>query len=92
MHPMGFVKSTHPTRGGVRVRRMLWYGLGRPVITPKIGSWSVFRIVWMAFSIRDNHEMGRARARIVRCHHDSGNNKAASLLLQKFKQVSSAKD
>ena len=34
----------------------------------------------MAFCIRDYHKKRRARARIVRCHHDSGNNKAASLL------------
>ena len=39
-----------------------------------------FRILRMAFCIRDYHETRRARAHIVRCHHDSGNNKAASLL------------
>ena len=39
-----------------------------------------FRIIRMAFCSRDSHETRRARARIVRCHHDSGNNKAASLL------------
>ena len=40
----------------------------------------------MAFCIRDYHEMRRARAHMVRCHHESGNNKAASLLrLLRFK-------
>ena len=38
------------------------------------------RIIMMAFGIRDYHETRRARAHIVRCHHDSGTNKAASLL------------
>ena len=42
--------------------------------------------------MRDNHEMGRARARNVRCRHDSGNNKAASHLLLGFIKVSSSKD
>ena len=51
-----------------------------------------FGIVWMAFCIRDNHDIGRARARTVRCHNDSGNNRAASLLLLRFKKASSAKD
>ena len=39
-----------------------------------------FRIVRMALCIRDNHEMRWARASRLRCHHDSGNNKVASLL------------
>ena len=47
-----------------------------------IGNWSVFRIAWMAFRIQDDHEMGKARALPFRCHHDSGINKAASLLLR----------
>ena len=39
-----------------------------------------FRIVRMAFCIRDNHEMRRARASRLRCHHGSGGiNKADSL-------------
>ena len=42
-----------------------------------------FRIVRMTFCIRDNHEMRRARAHIVRCHHGSGGiDKAVSLLLR----------
>ena len=40
---------------------VLWYGLGRPVITSE-RLLVRFRIVWMAFCIRDNHEMRRARA------------------------------
>ena len=41
---------------------VLWYGLGRPVITSEISNWSVFVLVRMAFYIRDNHEMRRAKA------------------------------
>ena len=64
---------------------MLWYGLGRPVITSEIGNWSVFVLLgWrFVFGIMMKRE---ARAHMVRCHHDSGNNKAASLLrLLRFK-------
>ena len=28
--------------GGAEERFELWYYLGRPVVTPKIGNWSVF--------------------------------------------------
>ena len=38
----------------------------------KSRSLALFRIVWMALRIRDNHEMGRARALPFRCHRDSG--------------------
>ena len=41
---------------------MIWYGFGRPVTTSEIGNWCVFVSVRMAFCIRDNHEMRRARA------------------------------
>ena len=58
----------------------LRYGLGRPAITPKNRQLVRFHIVRMAFCIRDNHEMRWARAPRLRYHHDSGNNKAASLL------------
>ena len=45
-----------------------------------------FRIINMAFCIRDYHEMRRARAHIIRFHHNSENKKAASLLrLVRFK-------
>ena len=59
---------------------VLWYGLGRPVITSEIGNWSVFvllgwRFVFGIIIKRDGRE-----PRIIRCHHDSGSNKAASLL------------
>ena len=62
------------------LREMLQTCLGVGVIVrpwkagnyPKIGNWSFFVIVWMASRIRDNHEMGRARALPFRCHHDSG--------------------
>ena len=49
---------------------VLWYGLGRPVITSEVGNWSVFVFVRMAFCIRDNHEMRRARA--PHCQMPSG--------------------
>ena len=29
---------------------MLWYGLGRPVITPKVGNWSVFVLLGWRFA------------------------------------------
>ena len=65
-------------QGGLVLR----YGLGKSVITPKIGNWSVFVFVGMAFDIRDNHETRCARAPRLRRHHGSGGiNKAASLHL-----------
>ena len=60
---------------------VLWYGLRRPVITSEIyGNWSVFvllgwRFVFGIIIKRDGRE-----PHIVGCHHDSWNNKAASLL------------
>ena len=59
---------------------VLWYCLGRPVITSDIGNLSVFvllgwRFVFGIIIKRDGRE-----PRIGTCHHDSGNNKAASLL------------
>ena len=67
---------------------VLSYGLGRPVITSEIGNWSVFvllgwRFVFGIIIKRDGRE-----PRIVRCHHDSGNNKAASLLCLQRSKVS----
>ena len=38
----------------------------------------VVRMTLIINSILDNHEMRWARAPRLRCHHDSGNNKAAS--------------
>ena len=59
---------------------VLWYALGRPVITSEIGNWSVFvllgwRFVFGIIIKRDGREPS-----IVRCNHDSGNKKAVSLL------------
>ena len=53
-----------------------------------------FCVVWRALRIRDNHEMGRQGREPFpsRCHHDSGNNKAASLLLLSFAKLSNTKD
>ena len=52
-----------------------------------------FRIVWMAFRIRDNHEMGRARAPTsLDVIATLRNNKAASLLHLSSVKVSSTKD
>ena len=77
----GFPRISHIStcaahQGGL----VLWYGLGRPVITSEIGNWSVFillgwRLIFGIIIKRDPRE-----PRIVRCHHDSGNNKAAFLL------------
>ena len=72
---------------------MLWYGLGRPVITSEqvIGAFSYCR---MAFRIRDNHEMGRAFSPF---HPDAIATlglikEAASLLLLGYAKVSNTKD
>ena len=59
---------------------LLWYGLERPVITSKMGNWSVFvllgwRFVFGIIMRRDGREPAP-----FRCHRDSGNNTAASLL------------
>ena len=51
-----------------------------------------FHIVGMAFRIRENHEMGRAKALPFRCHHDHGIDKAASLLLLSSAKASNTKD
>ena len=45
----------------------IWYGLERPVITPKIGNWSISVLRLCRFCIADNHENGRGRVRNVRC-------------------------
>ena len=57
----------------------------------------IFRIVWMAFRIRDNHEMGALRwERRQPFHSDAittlGNNNAAFILLLSFAKVSNTKD
>ena len=60
---------------------MLWYSLGRPVITSEIGNWSVLVLfIWrFVFGIIMNWD-GR-EPRIVRCNHGSGGiDKAVSLL------------
>ena len=59
---------------------MLWYGLGRPVITSEIGNWSVFVLLGWRFVFRIIMKWDGREPHIVRCHHDSGNNKAGSLL------------
>ena len=48
-------------------------------------------IVGMAFRIQHIHKMAR-QPFPFRCHHESGNNKAASLLLVGFANVSNTKD
>ena len=80
--PWKFLTVGHPLPvvSTERFPVLLWYGLGRPVTTSEIGNWSVFvllgwRFVFGIIIKRDGRE-----PRIVRCHHDSGNNKAASLL------------
>ena len=65
-------KAHNQPRTNVMVRR--------PVITSEIRNWSVFvllgwRVVFGIIIKRDGRE-----PRIVRCHHDSENNKAVSLL------------
>ena len=55
------------------------YGLGRPVIVPKIGNWSVFVLLGWRFAFGIIMKLRRARAPRLRYHHDSGINKAAFL-------------
>ena len=59
---------------------VLWYGLGRPVITSEIGNWSVFVLLGWRFVFGIIMKWDGREPHIVRCHHDSGNNKDASLL------------
>ena len=59
---------------------MLWYGLGKAGNYLRNRKLFRFRIIRMAFCIRDYHKKETGESRIVRCHHDSGNNKADSLL------------
>ena len=72
---------------------MLGYGLGKTVTTPTTGNLVRFLIVWMAFCIRDNHEMGRA---LSPSHLDAIATleiiKAASLLILSYAKVSNTKD
>ena len=66
----------------------LWYGLGRPVITSEIGNWSVFVLLGWRFEFGIIIKRDGLEPRIVRCNHDSGNNKAASLLRLQRSKVS----
>ena len=61
---------------------VLWYGLGRPVITSEIGNWSVFVLLGWRLVFGVIMKIDGREPHIVRYHHDSGNNKAASLLLR----------
>ena len=61
-------------------RYLLWYGLGRPVITSDIGNWSVFILLGWRFVFGIINKIDLREPHIVRYHHDSENNKAASLL------------
>ena len=58
---------------------LLWYGLGRPVITSEIGNWSVFVLLGWRFVFGIIIKRGGREHHIVRCHHDSGNNKTVSV-------------
>ena len=81
----GFPRISHISANAAHQGGLVfWYGLGRPVTTSLVP----FRIVWMVFCVGDNHEMGRARTRTVRCHHDP--NKAASVLRLRLEKVSSS--
>ena len=62
------------------VSPVLWYGLGRPVVTSEIGNWSVFVLLGWRFVFGIIIKRDGLEPRIVRCRHDSVNNKAASLL------------
>ena len=49
------------TLGGLLDKPLLWFGLGRPAITPKIGNWPVFVLLGWRFDFRNIHELRRAR-------------------------------
>ena len=71
---------------------VLWYGLGRPVVTSKVGSWLVFvlfgwRFVFGIIMRWDGREPAPADAITT-----LGNNKVASLLLLRSAKVSGTKD
>ena len=71
---------------------MLWYGLGRPVITPKIGNWFVFilfgwRFVFGIIMIWEGREPSHSDVITT-----LGLIKAAALRLLSFAKVTSTKD
>ena len=72
---------------------MLWYGLGRPVLTPQEVI-VPFSYCLDGVHIRGNHEVGTARAEpfIPDAIKTLENNRAASLLLLSFAKLSSTKD
>ena len=90
--------NLHCQRGGHRFgttadtyEYLLWYALGRPVITSKIGNWSVFvlcgwRFVFGIIMRWEGREPSYSDAITT-----LGNNKADSLLLLSFAKVSSTK-
>ena len=60
---------------------LLWYGLGRPVITSEIGNWSVFVLFGWHFVLGIIMKWDGWEPHIVRRHHGSGEIiKAVSLL------------
>ena len=80
-HPKKIQTSGGKKTKNVRLHRVLWYGLGRPVITSKIGNWSILVLFGWRFVFGMIVRWERRDPSCFRCHHDSGNNKAASLLL-----------
>ena len=65
---------------------VLWYGLGRPIITSEIGNWSVFALLGRRFVFGIMMKRNGREPHIVKCQHASGNIEAASLLyLLRFK-------
>ena len=63
-----------------KLTEVLWCGLRWPVITPKIGNWPVFVLLGWRFVFGIFMKWDRREHHIPKCHHDSGSNKAASLL------------
>ena len=89
----GFPRISHISAYAVHQGGLvLWYGLGRPVITPPKGNWSVFVLFGGRFVFGTILRWDGREPALVRCHHDSGNVKAASLLLLRFKKASITKD
>ena len=76
--------ATHDEMSNLEARRA-FYGrpcpnvIGRPVITSEIGNLSVFVLLGWRFVLEIITKRDGREPRILRCHHDSGNNKAVSL-------------
>ena len=78
---MSHISAYAAHQGGL----VLWYGLGRPVIAPKIGYWFIFVLLGWRFVFGIIMKWDGREPHIVRCHHGSGGiNEAVPLLRLKL--------